>query len=438
MAKQPEKKMISNRKHLARIEREKMQRRYLLLGTAIVLIAVVGLIVYGILEQTVLQQNRAVAQVGQEKITVKEFQTEAKFWRYLQVQQYNNLASNPILVQFYGSYLQELENSLADPQIIGKQVLDAMIEDALVAQEAARRGITVSEEEIDKEMQEAFGFFINGTPTPTVTATPFATATLTTQQLTWLPPTDTPEPTATPEPATPTPEVTPTPEPSATPTPEGPTPTATASPTPLPTATPYTVEGYKQTYSDFLAKVQAFGYDETHLRNYIKRLILKRKLAEALSADLPREEEKVWARHILVETEETAREVLDRLNKGEDWVKLAAEYSKDSSNANKGGDLGWFGKGTMVKEFEEAVYALKVGEISQLVQTSFGYHIIQLLGREVRPLTDEELNQKKQAAYDEWLNQAKSTETVKTFDLWMEVAPKEPAITPVALPSTGQ
>ncbi|MCX7915114.1 MAG: SDR family NAD(P)-dependent oxidoreductase, partial [Verrucomicrobiae bacterium] len=45
--------------------------------------------------------RRAVAQVGKEKITVKEFQTEAKFWRYLQVQQYNNLASNPILVQFY-------------------------------------------------------------------------------------------------------------------------------------------------------------------------------------------------------------------------------------------------------------------------------------------------------------------------------------------------
>ncbi|WP_432762673.1 peptidylprolyl isomerase [Anaerolinea thermophila] len=139
-----------------------------------------------------------------------------------------------------------------------------------------------------------------------------------------------------------------------------------------------------------------------------------------------------------METEETAKEVLDRLNKGEDWVKLAAEYSKDTSNANKGGDLGWFGKGTMVKEFEDAVYALKVGEISQPVQTTFGYHIIQLLGREVRPLTDSEFNQKKQAAYDEWLTQAKSADTVKTFDLWMEVAPSVPAITPVALPSTGQ
>jgi peptidyl-prolyl cis-trans isomerase C len=87
-------------------------------------------------------------------------------------------------------------------------------------------------------------------------------------------------------------------------------------------------------------------------------------------------EQQVHARHILVESELEAKEIKKRLKDGEDFAKLADEKSKDT-NA-EGGDLGFFTKGQMLKPFEDAAFALDVGEISDPVQTQFGWHIIKV------------------------------------------------------------
>ncbi|MEA1871731.1 MAG: peptidylprolyl isomerase [Candidatus Bipolaricaulota bacterium] len=90
--------------------------------------------------------------------------------------------------------------------------------------------------------------------------------------------------------------------------------------------------------------------------------------------------EEVRASHILVDDEETANEVLDKLNNGGDFAELAKEYSTCPS-AEGGGDLDWFSRGRMVPEFEEAAFALQVGEMSGIVKTEFGYHIIMVTDR---------------------------------------------------------
>ncbi len=87
---------------------------------------------------------------------------------------------------------------------------------------------------------------------------------------------------------------------------------------------------------------------------------------------------KVHALHILVKTEQEAFGALYDINHGKDFGEVAKEKSMCPS-AKHGGDLGWFGKGMMVKEFETAAFALKPGELSKPVKTQFGWHVIKVI-----------------------------------------------------------
>lgn len=98
--------------------------------------------------------------------------------------------------------------------------------------------------------------------------------------------------------------------------------------------------------------------------------------------------ESVRASHILIKAPKTASEevqaearariedILERVKVGEDFAKLAGEYSEDPGSRKKGGDLGFFGRGTMVPEFEKAAFALEPGQVSDIVRTNYGFHII--------------------------------------------------------------
>jgi peptidyl-prolyl cis-trans isomerase C len=88
---------------------------------------------------------------------------------------------------------------------------------------------------------------------------------------------------------------------------------------------------------------------------------------------------KIRASHILVEKQSQALRVLEELKGGGNFKELAKEHSTCPS-AKRGGDLGFFGRGQMVKEFEKAAYALDVGEVSGPVRTQFGYHVIKRTG----------------------------------------------------------
>jgi len=86
------------------------------------------------------------------------------------------------------------------------------------------------------------------------------------------------------------------------------------------------------------------------------------------------------ASHILVKDKRLADELLKRIKQGASFEAIAREHSTDSTKS-RGGDLGWFGPGKMVPAFEEACKRLSSGSVSDVVSTSFGYHIIKLTGR---------------------------------------------------------
>ena len=88
------------------------------------------------------------------------------------------------------------------------------------------------------------------------------------------------------------------------------------------------------------------------------------------------------ARHILVEQEFEAQDIIKHIEEGKDFAEMAAKFSKCPSGRSSGGDLGVFSSGQMVPAFEEAVQALEIGKISSPVKTQFGYHIIERLGVE--------------------------------------------------------
>lgn len=127
------------------------------------------------------------------------------------------------------------------------------------------------------------------------------------------------------------------------------------------------------------------------------------------------QEMQVKASHILVETEEKANEIKEKLAKGEDFARLAKENSTDPGSKENGGDLGFFGSGQMVKEFEQAAFALKVGEISAPVKTQHGYHIIKVTEikdaeeanyeKNKDKISDILFEQKLQTEYGAWLQE---------------------------------
>lgn len=435
MAKKPKTKVIS-RKQQSRVERELRNRRLVLWGTLSVIALAVLVIAYGLLDQYVLQKQRPVARVAGSPISLAELQKRVKFERYQLIQSITTLAQykqlfnfDPVSQAYFDAQIQQSASALNDANTLGSKALDALIEARILEHEAASLGITVSEEEITQAIQEAFGYYPAGTPTPAPTSTPYATATLNALQRTLIPPTATPTATS-----TPTEGPTPTPVPTSTPT-ATPDPNATPTPTetPFPTPTPLTEEGFRTSYNQYLEGLTtATGLSEADLRALFKAFLLRDKLMKKLDAEIPYEEEQVWARHILVKTEEEAKRVLDRLAAGEDWSKIAAEVSQDTSNKDRGGDLGWFGKGEMSQAFEEAAFALtEIGQISQPVQTEYGWHIIQLLGREVRPMSVDRRQQLLNQKYQEWLDAKKTELKVERYDnIWQGKLPAEPTLPP--------
>ncbi len=407
-------------KHVSR--RLQHQQRMIMMGAVAFIVLLAAIIGWGVLNQTVLQARKPVAKVNGQTITVGEFQKRVRFQRATYIMQIDATMQNlqqfgqdTMLLSYFGQQIKSWYDQLNDPQGLGEQVLNNLIDEVLIIQKAHEMGITVTDAEVEKAFQEALRYYPEGTPTPQVVPTQMPTPTYSPTQLALIPPTPTP----TEAPTTPTPAVSPTPTATLAPTPEGPTPT------------PYTEEAYRTALQKYFDQMKELaGLSEADLREIMRAQLYRKKVYEAVTADIPRTQEQVWARHILVKDKKTAEEVRQKLLNGGDWNELAKEYSIDPGTKDKGGDLGWFGRGQMVKAFEDTAFSLKVGEISEPVETQYGWHIIQVLGHADRPVTNYEYQQLQQQAYIDWLNKVRSEAKIEKFDLWKQVVPTQPQLKP--------
>ncbi len=190
-------------------------------------------------------------------------------------------------------------------------------------------------------------------------------------------------------------------------------------------------------------KRMAFVEEQVLQDFWIQREIAKMVTAEKIQQryqerlkSLPAEEE-VHARHILVSTEDEAKALIAELKKGAAFDKLAKEKSTDKASGAEGGDLGWFKKSDMVKEFADAAFGLKKGELSETpIKTQFGFHIIQIDDRRTAPppaleeLSDQIREELAREAVTAQLDKLRAGAKIEKFNMdgsKAEAAPAAPA-----------
>lgn len=359
------KKQITRSKKVAR------QQRMIWLAVAGVTALVLIVLAIGIVQEYVLLPRRPVATINGEDVSRAEYQRRVRYARwYLQsaeerlVQQQASLDPNDesqqFLYQYIGSQVQQVQQQLYS---VPTEALEDLIDEALVRQEADRRGLTVSDAELELSVERQFGYDRNP-----------------------------PEPTPTPI-------------------------TATTVLTPATPVAPMTKEEFDKVYNEFRESLSAVkGLSEEGFRDLVKQGLLREKLSEAMAAAVPTTDEHVHAYHITVEDEEMATEVLEKLRAGESFADLSVQYSKDDDSKEKGGELGWLAidQAGALPEVVEAAFALQPGEFSEAIETYLGYHIVTIDERQTDyPLDEATLASRQAQAFSDWLTESRETADIE-------------------------
>ena len=336
-------------------------------------VVVIGVLTYGFVKENIVKARESVATVGSTPIATAEFQSRVRFTRlqlnnelgYLFQQQQALDPTNPD-VQFYLEYIQgnirDLQSQLAPENalILGEEALEQLIQEELVRQEAARRGITVSSEELDTEIEQFFGYDRNPVM-PTI-------ALSTTLPVT---PTDALEP--------------------------------------EPTPTQMTEQDFRQRYDNFIKNMRDINVTEKLYRSWVEVTLLQEKLQEQLVEETPTTADQVKLRYISVDDEQRASEVAARWDAGEDYEVLLSEVQEDEEIRAYGSEVDWLPRDALERRFDadlaEMIFSMPVGERSApiLSQDTNEYTIIEMLGHEERELDLYYRQQMATEAFQEWL-----------------------------------
>ncbi len=344
------------------------RRQRIAIGAAVGAMLLVALIIgLPLLKRTLWDPSRTLAVVGEQRLTRADYDKQ---------QRLNNiLGSDPgVLAQTFELYRQDpdqFRESIASAVDTADESgaagvtaasLDPMIDDAVLVQSAGQAGADLSEAKVDQKLMSYL--YPAGAPKePAAGATPTAGPTV--------------APTAAPAAGGTAPAVTPTAGPPSD----------------------QQVEGFFDTLDDSLG-ISREDYERLAVEPAMVR-------EQYLAKNKPKAAPQVHVRHILVSDRQAAEKVLQDLKKGVRFEVLARERSQDTSNAPKGGDLGWAPREAYVAPFADAAFKLtKPGQLSSPVQTTFGWHIIQLLERDDnRPLNEQQQDQIAQSKLQSFIKQ---------------------------------
>jgi peptidyl-prolyl cis-trans isomerase D len=388
------------KKQLAIRKRDQERQRWVLFGIAGIAALVILVLIFGFIQVYILQPNSPIAKVDGVPISNALYQKMYRFQSYqftrnlAQMQQQQaQYAGDPKQKFMYDYLTQNLQQLQSRQASMPQDVLSTLIDDQLIRKEAAKRGITVTPDDVQKELQRQFGYDPNP-PTPTATPTLTATQVLTI--------------------------------------------------TPTPTTAPMTADDFKKLYAGSLSEFQKVAnLTDADFREILGNSLMRDKLQKVLETEVPTMTEQIHASHILIATKQPtdttglspekltemqkaadaeakakAESALKRVTTGgEDFAKVAAEVSDDTGSKDKGGDLDWHPRGDMVPEFEAVAWKLQPGQIyTDVVQSQYGYHVIKLDEYDKNhPLSAYALQTRQGQALDNWLATARQSAKIENF-----------------------
>ena len=375
------------RKQQSRSERDAMQSRRVLLVVAGVLVLALAVIGYGVLRVTVLVFDEPVANVNGETISTRDFQARVRLERTVAQQQI--LQAQALGDQTTANTYQQ---ELADPTIMGQQIIQNMVDELLLTQAAKDFGVSVSTDEVQTYIEKQIGYDPN-------------------------PPT--PEPTSTPRP-TPT---------ASSPITQTPTPTST----PFPTPTPMSLESFNQTYISQVNQLNTLGFSDQSYRNMVQMRLLADKVRQAIGSTVPTTTEQVQFRYIRIEAVDFPTVTQSIQQDGFDKVYQAVISNTYPITTVQAADTQSWVPQDVISATNSALADILFNPQTALSTTisvapdatgAAGY-MAEVYARDIAPLSYSYLTQRQQQAVDDWLNQHQHTNPAFVLT-WQDRVPTKP------------
>ena len=373
-----------SRKEILVARKEHEQTRQIRIGVGVVAGLLLLVVLAAALNELVIAPNRAVAIVNESEISLKDWQDRVVFERAQRIilldNQLESFQGNVGIVQQFAG---QVINELLQPELLGQNALNQMIDEEVIRQAAEARGITVTDADIDAEIGQTFNFFDGESPTPI----PTGTATVE------------PTPSITPIPTAVITDVLPT---------NTPAPTVTVGPTntPAPTSTAVSAEAFQEELNGLIEQFEAEGVSEAQYREIVRTQIYRERLIEALAIE---DELSVEAEHaslfvLQFETEEEANEAAALVASSDYlsvWNEIRSLVPDPTAPATaQATEVLWRTQNataaSLGPEVAEAAFDLALGEASDVITRAVDsetsrYYLIQVSGKEVRPLAAQEL-----------------------------------------------